>query len=185
MGMLAAVLGLAGCNTAGGGSGGVLGGLFGSPMPAAPAPAAVSSSVDIMDCPTVDVLEGGAALTLYTGGRTGDPAAVRTQISIGQVARECIEQPDGSLLVKVGVEGRALAGPAGGTGRLDAPVQVVVRRNDTVYARRARRVPVAIPPGDTQGSFTVVEDGIVVPAGVGTDFQIEVGLGGPAPARRR
>jgi hypothetical protein len=42
---------------------------------------------------------------------------------------------------------------------------------------------VTIPAGDTQGSFVVVEENLVVPPGSG-EFEIEVGLGGAGPAQR-
>ncbi|HEX8168339.1 MAG TPA: hypothetical protein VF601_21445 [Beijerinckiaceae bacterium] len=126
-------------------------------------------------CPTVGIIEGGAALRAYTGGKVGEPSALRHQIAIGQLARECAEQPDGSILVRVGVEGRALLGPAGQAGRFDAPVTFVLKRGDRILATRTQRISVAVPAGDTQGSFVTVQDGLVVPAGVG-EYEIDVGL---------
>ena len=140
-------------------------------------PAAPQAAIEMTDCPRVDVAEGGAALQTYAGGRTGSPEALRSQLTIANVARECIGQPDGSIMVKVGVEGRALIGPAGSAGRFDAPVRVVVKRGDQVFANRIRRIAVSVPPGETQAAFVTVEEGIVVPPGTG-DFDIEVGLGG-------
>lgn len=151
-------------------------------------PKSNDKAVNEIDCPQVDVAPGGAALMAY-GGRVGDPNALRNQLTIANLARECIVQPDGSVLVKVGVEGRALLGPSGSGGRFDAPLRFVVKRGDKVLGTRARRVAVAIPSGETQASFTVVEDGLVVPAQYASDFEIEVALGsakgGAAPARRK
>ena len=142
----------------------------------APQPqAAPQADTEVVDCPRVDVTEGGAALRNYSGGRAGDPASLRSQLTISDVARECIAQPDGSILVKVGVGGRALIGPAGSAGRFDVPVRVVVKRGDRVFANRVRRIPVTVPPGEAQASFVTVEDGIVVPPG--GEFDIEVSLG--------
>ena len=141
-------------------------------------------------CPTVGIIEGGAALRAYSGGKVGEPAALRHQLSIGQLARECVEQPDGSILVKVGVEGRALLGPAGQPGRFDAPVTFVIKRGERVFTSRTQRVSVSVPAGDTQASFVTVQDGLVVPPGVG-EYEIDVGLGAGAgekperPAKRR
>jgi hypothetical protein len=44
-----------------------------------------------------------------------------------------------------------------------------------------------VPPGETQGSFSFVEEGIVVPARDASVFEIEVGLGAAnaGPSRRR
>ena len=146
-------------------------------------PSAPEAAAEV-DCPSVAIMPGGAALRSYAGGRTGSPEALRNQLSIVNVARECIGQPDGSVLVKVGVEGRALIGPAGSGGQLEAPVRFVIRRGDKVLANRARRATVALAQGEMQGSFVVVEDGLVVPPKTG-DFDIEVGLGGSGAVERR
>jgi hypothetical protein len=128
-------------------------------------------------CPRVAVLEGGGAIQTSGG---------RSQVSLGQIARECLGQSDGSTLVKVGVQGRAILGPGGGAGRYDVPVRVVVKQGDRIIASRVQRAAVQIPPGDTQASFVIVEDRIVVPPSAAQDFEIEVGLGGaPAGSRRR
>ena len=134
-------------------------------------------------CPSVGVIEGGAALRAYTGGKVGEPTALRHQISIGQLARECAEQPDGSIVIKVGVEGRALLGPAGQPGRFETPVTVVVKRGDRILSTRTQKVTVAVPPGDTQGGFVTVQDGLVVPPKTG-EYEIDVGLvPGAAPPK--
>ena len=148
--------------------------------PAAPRP------VDDVYCPSVGVIEGGAAMQAFTAGRTGDPNALRHQISLGQVARECQGRDDGSIVVKVGVEGRALIGPAGSGGRFESPVTFTVKRGDRILATRTQRVAIAVPSGETQGSFVAVQDGLVVPPGI-ADFEIDVGLvhgGKGTPAQR-
>ncbi len=130
-------------------------------------------------CPTVGVIEGGAALQAYSGGRVGDAAALRNQITLGQLARECTGQPDGTTMVRVGVEGRALLGAgAGSGGTFNVPVHVVLKRGERVIASRVRTASVSIPAGDTQGSFVIVEEGLLVPAADAQTFDIEVGLGG-------
>jgi hypothetical protein len=145
-------------------------------------PPAQSAAIGEVYCPTVDVTDGGAALQVRGGGEAG---SVRSQITLGEVARECIGQPDGSTLVKIGVEARALLGAGGSSGRYDIPVQIVVKDGSTVFANRSRRVAAAIPAGQTQTTVSIIEDGIVVPAAYANSFEIEVGLGGRAPAGRR
>ncbi len=176
---------LAGCSTAAGreGGGSTLSNLLfygGTTVP--PAAARV---VEEIDCPSVEVTD--PALRAYTGGRTGDADALRHQISIANVARECAVQEDGSVRLRVGVQGRVLVGPAGGSGgRFDAPVRVVVRNNAQVFATRSRRAAVAVPGGETGADFTVVEEDITIPASVGDNFEIQVSLGaGPAEPRQR
>lgn len=130
-------------------------------------------------CPTVEVMDGGSVI------RSGDGGSVRSQIALGDLARECVGQPDGSTLVRVGVEARALLGAGGSAGRYDVPVQIVVKDGSTMFANRSRRVAAAIPAGQTQTTVSIVEEGIVVPASSANTFEIEVGLGTRAAAGRR
>ncbi|HST95200.1 MAG TPA: hypothetical protein VLJ78_10520 [Microvirga sp.] len=176
-----AVLGvtaLAGCGAPGEGGFGVGDMLLTGGATQAPAQSTVIGDVY---CPTIDVTDGGAALQVRGGGEAG---SVRSQITLGEVARECIGQPDGSTLVKIGVEARALLGVGGSSGRYDIPVQIVVKDGSTVFANRSRRVAAAIPAGQTQTTVSIIEDGIVVPASSANSFEIEVGLGGRAAGRR-
>src|SRR3712207_6551432 len=46
-------------------------------------------------CPSVTVLEGGSSIQQRAG-----------QVILGQLARECVDGPDGTIIVKVGAEGR-------------------------------------------------------------------------------
>jgi hypothetical protein len=147
-------------------------------------PPAMPRQTEDVYCPTIEVTEGGSAIQAYSGGAVGDATRLRSQIALGELARECLGQPDGSTIVKVGVEGRALLGAGGAAGRYDVPVHIVVKRGSTIIANRSRRLSVAIPAGQTQWSFAVVEEGIVVSPTDATSFEIEVGLGGRAPGRR-
>ena len=135
---------------------------------------AVPLAPEDVHCPRIAVAEGGSAIEVS-----------RSQVTLGQLARECLGQADGSTLVKVGVQGRAILGAGGAVGRYDVPIRVVVRQGDRILASRVRRMAVQIPPGETQGSFAVVEEGIVVPRSAAEDFEIEVGLGGSGPAASR
>lgn len=147
-------------------------------------PPAAPPNVDAAYCPAVDVSDGGAALQAYRGARTGDQAGMRSQISLGDLARECMPHADGSVTVRVGVQARALLGPGGAPGRFEAPVRIVIKHRESVVATRARRLAITVPPGSAQGTASVVEEGIVVPARYARDYEIEVGLGGPAPRER-
>ena len=177
-----AVLGLSaltGCGAPGEGGFGVGDMLLTAGTRQAPAQAVATEDVY---CPTIEVVDGGAALQVRGGGEEG---SIRSQVTLGELARECIGQPDGSTLVKVGVEARALLGVGGSAGRYDVPVHIVVKDGSTVFADRSRQVAAAIPAGQTQTTVSVIEDGIVVPASYANSFEIEVGLGGRAASSRR
>lgn len=139
-------------------------------------------------CPPVDVPEGGAALRSF-GGKGGDNASLRNQITLGRIARECNRLQDGSITVKVGVAGQVLLGPAGAPGRFEAPLQIAIKYGDKVVVSRSKRIAVAVAPGEAQGLFTVVEDGLIVPLAMTGEYDISVSLGGtparPAPRKRK
>src|ERR1700712_578111 len=103
-------------------------------------------------CPPVGVTEGGAALQAM-GGQAGNAASIRTQMSLGRLARECTRRQDGSVSVKVGVEGRVLLGPAGAPGRFDVPLTIVIKYDDKVVTSRSHRTSVTVAPGEAQGFF--------------------------------
>lgn len=175
-----AALSVAACNTPSSGEGSTLTNLFKYGGTTAP-PIAATPVIDVADCPPVDIGEGGAALRTIAG-RSADAEAVRSQISIANVARECAGRPDGAVVVKVGVEGRALAGPGGSVGRADVPVYFVLKRGERILASQTRRASLTLEPGGMRGSFVLVEDNLVVPPGIGGEFEIEVGFG-TAPGR--
>lgn len=137
-------------------------------------------------CPPVDVPEGGAALRSF-GGKGGDNASLRNQITLGRVARECNRLQDGSITVKVGIAGQVLLGPAGSPGRFEAPLTIAIKYGDKVVVSRSKRVAVSVAPGEAQGLFTIVEDGLIVPPAMTGEYDISVGLGGASarPASRK
>lgn len=141
--------------------------------------------LEVADCPAVTVSDGGAAVRVGAGGAEG---AVRSQIAIANVARECIGREDGAIVIKVGVQLRALLGPGGSGGRFDTPVNFALKRGDQVLVSRSRRAGIAIPAGQYEASGIVVEDNLVVPPGTG-EFDIEISLGSgsraAAPRTRR
>lgn len=177
-GVVAACLAVSACNSTASGGGGLGAFLYGGTVP----PSAPARAAEV-ECPAVAIAPGGAAMNSYGGGRDGAPEALRSQLSIVNVARECVGRPDGSIIVKVGVEGRALVGPSGSAGRFEAPLRFVIKQGERVLASASRRAAVALATGETQGSFLVVEEGLVVPAG-SSGFDIEVALGGASAAER-
>jgi hypothetical protein len=146
-------------------------------------PPSQAAPLDEPYCPTVEVPEGGAALR-NPPGATGTAAALRSQTTLGRLARECARLQDGSIRVKVGIEGHVLLGPAGAPGRFEAPLTITLKSSGKVIATRGRRVPVTVPPGAAQGLFSVIEDDLLVPAASAGDYDIEVRLGGGAPSHR-
>jgi hypothetical protein len=124
---------------------------------------------DEIECPAVEIREGGSTL------RNGSAQAVSTQFSIRGLAREC--RADGeSIIIKVGVEVLAIIGTAGRPGTASAPLSIVVKRGDKILVTRTKSASVNIPADEGQALFTVIEDGIKVPKS-GAELSITVGLG--------
>ncbi|CAO4156784.1 DUF3617 domain-containing protein [Methylorubrum thiocyanatum] len=138
---------------------------------------------DDVYCPPVFVPDGGAAIQAFAGA-AGDNRRLRHQIVFGRLSRECKARPDGSVAVRVGVELRALLGPAGAAGRFEAPVTIAVKSNEQPVMSRTHRVAVAVPAGAAQGEATVIENDLVVPADKAIGYDIEVTLAG-TPARAK
>ncbi|MCB5175331.1 MULTISPECIES: hypothetical protein [Microvirga] len=163
---------LAGCGAPGEG-GSTFSNMLTFAGPTVPPP--VQAQIEDVYCPPVEISEGGAALRSVAGGDS-----LRSQISLGNLARECIGQPNGTTIVKIGVEGRVLLGPGGSPGRYDVPVRIAVKNGSKIIANRSRRVAASVPAGDTQTTFSVIEEGIVVSPADANSFEIEVGLGSGA-----
>jgi hypothetical protein len=169
-----------------GSAGSTLGNLLSFSAPSGPAvsPLDKDPNVDLV-CPDVHVREGGAALRVMAGG------AVRHQFSIGELARQC-RVIDKRLVLKVGVEGKALLGPAGSPSAFTVPVTIAVRKNgeERPFVARSYRATAAIPAGQSQTTFTIVSDEISVPfvsEAANEDYEIIVsidGAGGEPRARR-
>lgn len=159
--------------------------IFGNPQNIPPEKAEGGERQDF-NCPTVGVLEGGAA---HRAGRPGGASEVSHQASLIDVAREC-KFSQTSLTLKVGVYGRVLIGAQGKPGTYTVPVRVAVKRGDAVVASRFARLPVTIPPNDSSIAFTHVEDNIVVPLSErdpSDEYDVYVGFdegGGPADPRQ-
>lgn len=165
-GALAAAAALAGC---GGGSasstpsspstGSRLAGLltFGATNPAGSAKD--PRAPQIRSCPEATVLDGGASLRV--GGPSGQ--SVRHQFAITDVAREC-QLEGGQLLMKVGVAGDVLVGPAGSGGTYSAGVRIQIRaeKDQRVVASKSYRVS-ATATGSQPGNFTLVTENFSVP----------------------
>jgi len=169
---------LSACSGGGlGSAGSTLGNLltFNSSSAPAVSPLEKDPNADLI-CPDVHVREGGAALRVMAGG------AVRHQFSIGELARQC-RVVNKQLVLKVGVEGKALLGPAGSPAAFTVPVTIAVRKDgeERPFLARSYRANAAIPAGQSQTTFTIVSDEIIVPfisEAANEDYDIIVSIDG-------
>ncbi len=118
-----------------------------------------------VNCPRVEVRIGASTLTI---GPTGDKAAMslKYQGTFSRAARECAVV-DGNMVMKIGVQGRVIVGPAGGPGQVDVPLRFAVVQEtpggSTPIATKFIRLPVMIGPNDGNVPFTHIEDAISFP----------------------
>jgi hypothetical protein len=117
------------------------------------------------DCPSVDV-RGGAS-TLVIAANVASPTAndVRYQLSFHELARQCFIE-GGTLRMRVGVQGRAVVGPAGAPPQVSVPIRYAVVREGVqpkTVVTKFRRQAVSVPPGAPNVLFTDIEDDLSFP----------------------
>ena len=129
--------------------------------------AAAAQPAPSMDenCPSADIRQG--ASTLAVAAKTQQPTAsdLRYQLSITQLARQCaLEGPD--VRIRVGVQGRVIVGPAGAPSQVEVPLRYAVVREGVepkTIVSKFRRIPVALPPGSSNVTFTDIEEDLRFP----------------------
>ncbi|MPZ38575.1 MAG: hypothetical protein GEU95_10990 [Rhizobiales bacterium] len=179
----AALLG-AGAIVAGCSSGGSLPSITGSlptwfarPSPAAQAqasggPAAPASNVSLEDdCPSVAIRTGAG--TFAVGAKQQDPTPndLRYQLTFLEMARQCFVDA-GTVRMRVGVQGRAVLGPAGSPSQVSAPIRYAVVQEGVqpkTIVTKFRRVPVALDSNSTV--FTDIEEDLSFPMPPPADLQ--------------
>ena len=144
-------------------------------------PDAVTQQEDI-SCPVLDVAANGAALRDFAGGAEAGARALRHQISITKLAREC-KDAGASISMKLGVEGSVLLGPSGSPGTFKVPLVFEARLKDQVVASRRETLSVTIPPNEARAFFSTVLSDFVIPKDDDTDVYVGLSEGGGAQLR--
>jgi hypothetical protein len=146
---------------------------FGEGNKSAPAaaPAQPAQPAEI-DCPGVEIRQGASTFQ-QSGADNGSAAlSLRYQASFIRFARECALRA-GNVVMKVGVEGRVILGPAGTAGPLALPVRLAVVKEglepQTIWTK-FYMVPVVMPPGQPNVLFTHVEEDMSFPNPPGDDL---------------
>jgi hypothetical protein len=188
--MLAALTGLGGCAS-------MVSGLYGSAATEEASATASASGpkvarVDIdpdAECPQINVPIGASSYASYAG--EASPGNVRFQARIAQFARECVLNSDNTVTIRIGVDGLVILGEKGAPGTYPAPLQILIKDRDgqVVFSQASSR-SVTIAPGQTQGTFRVIDDSAKVPISAHRplrSYEIIIGFQtkGAAPTRRR
>ncbi len=128
-----------------------------------PAESASSTSSKIA-CPPADVRQGAGTLQMTAPGND-QALAVRYQATFSRTARQCSEE-GGNLIIKVGVQGRVILGPAGTTGVTSVPLRYALVQEGiepkTIWTK-LYLVPVTLSTDQPSMPFTHVIEDMTVP----------------------
>lgn len=121
----------------------------------------VGSGPDMLtyDCPPVTVRTGASAWQVMAGG------ALRYQATLGRLARECAIV-GGTMVVKVGIEGRVLMGEKGTPGPVKVPIRIAVVQEGPEPKTLTTKfffVQVNVPADPGHVAFATVEEQISFP----------------------
>jgi len=134
----------------------------------ATAPQPVANAQADVDCPFIDIRQGASTLTipppLPDGGN--EAMTLKYQGDFVRAAREC-KVVGNQMVIKIGVQGRIIVGPAGGPGQVEVPLRIAVVTAPTAGSKtivtKLIRIPVTVAVGDGQATFTHIEDGLAFP----------------------
>jgi hypothetical protein len=135
-----------------------------SPAAQAQASAVPAAGISLEDnCPTVDIRTGAG--TLAVAAKQQDPTAndLRYQLTFLELARQCFAEA-GTVRMRVGVQGRAVMGPAGSPSQVTAPIRYAVVQEGVqpkTIVTKFRRVPVTLDTNSTV--FTDIEEDLSFP----------------------
>ncbi len=130
-----------------------------------PPPRPVAGSPSDVECPRAEVRQGASTLAIAPPG--GNPTlSLQYQGTFVRIARECAVV-GGEMVMKIGVQGRVIVGPAGGPGQVDVPLRIAVVEETASSMRpivtKLIRLPVTIASGQDGAVFSHVEQGVSFP----------------------
>ena len=148
-----------------------------------PAPGAAPGTPQIdpdLTCPPVQIRAGASTFAVAAPGKQPVGNDLRFQATITKTAREC--QINGSqITVRVGIQGRVIAGPAGAPSSIQIPLRVAVVQggvSEKTIATKAYQTTVALTESGSD-PFTLVADDLVYPApsaAVGDNYVFYIGF---------
>lgn len=126
-------------------------------------------------CPDVEIRYGTESANIFENGKQGADAALRFQLSVQRVAREC-DEIGGNIVARVGAAGRVVAGPKGSTGKVDIPVRIAAVNGDKVLYTGLKIVSVQVEPPDFGANWSLVDEAVTIPSAGSADTVIYVGI---------
>jgi hypothetical protein len=158
--------------------------LFGgnSDEPAQTAPPAAPETTDQsgLTCPEVKIRAGASTYAVAAPGKQPVGNDLRFQATITKTAREC-QINGGQITVRVGIQGRVIAGPAGAPSSIQIPLRVAVVQggvSEKTITTKAYQTTVTLTESGSD-PFTLVTDDLVYPApsvAVGDTYVFYIGF---------
>lgn len=121
-----------------------------------------------LDCPFIDIRQGASTLTIPPPPPDGanEAMTLKYQGIFVRAARDCTVV-SGQMVLRVGIQGRIIVGPAGGPGQVDVPLRVAVvtspQAGSKLVVTKLIHIPVAVGPNDGNVDFTHIEEGLSFP----------------------
>jgi hypothetical protein len=131
-------------------------------------PQPVANANPDVECPFLDIRQGASTLTFPPPPADGsnEAMALKYQGIFVRAARDCAVV-NGQMVIRVGVQGRIIVGPAGGPGHIDVPLRIAVVNAPITapktVATKLIRIPVTIGANDDNVDFTHIEEGLSFP----------------------
>jgi hypothetical protein len=129
------------------------------------APQAVAGATPDVDCPYIEIREGASTLTV-NAGTDNSAMSLKYQGTFVRGARQCAVVA-GQMVMKVGVEGRIILGPAGGPGEVNVPLRIAVVDRAVAGSKtiitKLIVIPVTVESANANPTFTHVEDNVTFP----------------------
>jgi hypothetical protein len=131
-------------------------------------PQPVTNAQPNVSCPFLDIRQGASTLTIPPPPPDGanEAMALKYQGIFVRAARDCAVV-NGQMVMRVGVQGRIVVGPAGGPGQIDVPLRIAVVTAPTTSAKtvvtKLIRIPVTVGATDGNTDFTHIEEGLSFP----------------------
>jgi hypothetical protein len=132
----------------------------GPPTPGGPPPLSPDE-----DCPTLQIRNGAATLAIAAKTEQATAQDLRYQLTFTNTARQCMIIGT-AMRMRVGVQGRVIAGPAGAPPQVEVPLRYAVVREGVdpkTITTKFKRFPVNFPQGAGNVLFTEIEEDLSFP----------------------
>src|SRR6195952_2801779 len=142
---------------------GLFGGKSDEPAQGTEAPKIVQDTGDLT-CPDVKIRAGASTYAVAAPGKQPVGNDLRFQVTITKTARDC-NLNGGEITARIGIQGRVIAGPAGGPTTVEIPLRVAVGQggvNEKTIAPKVYRTTVSMSENGSE-PFSLVAEELVYP----------------------